>query len=68
MFFTGALFVYAGFTDQSPTAILQGVLSPGNKTQNTYGPDVNPIYAGVTNAPAILTYQAPSPTNNVGTF
>jgi hypothetical protein len=68
MFFTGILFVYAGFTDVSPTDILRGVLNPAGKTQPTYGPNVNPIYAGVTNAGANLTYQAPTPTLTTGTF
>jgi hypothetical protein len=69
MFFVGILFIYAGFIDQSPTDILRGVLSGGNTPQaDLYGPNVNPIYAGVTNAPANLTYQAPTPSLSVGTF
>lgn len=69
MFFTGCLLVYSGFSDKSPTEILKGVLSPVNNPQaNLYGPSVNPTYAGVTNAPAILSYQAPSNSLAVGTF
>jgi hypothetical protein len=69
MFFGGILFIYAGFIDKSPTEILRGVLSGGQQPQpNLYGPNVNPIYAGVTNAPANLSYQAPTPSLSVGTF
>jgi len=69
MFFVGCLFVYAGFIDKAPTDILRGVLSPGNNPQpDLYGPNVNPIYAGVSNAPAQLSYQAPTPSLSVGTF
>jgi hypothetical protein len=66
MFFTGCLFVYAGFTDQAPSDILRGVLNPGggDDTNTSYTPTSNTNYNGVTN----LTYQAPSNTLNVGTF
>lgn len=68
MFFSGILFVYSGFTDQSPTDIIRNTLNPGGGAGlPTYGPNVNPIYSGVTNA-GVLAYQAPSPANNVGTF
>jgi hypothetical protein len=68
MFFTGMLFVYAGFTDQSPSTIIRNTLNPANNGGlPTYGPGVNPIYSGVTNA-GVLAYQAPSNNLNVGTF
>lgn len=67
MLFVGILFVYAGLKNQSPSAIIRGVLGPQGGTQPLYGPNINPIEAGVTNAGA-LAYQAPSSNLNVGTF
>lgn len=67
MFFSGILFVYCGFTNQSPSDVIRGTLNPGGGTLPTYGPGVNPIYSGVTNA-GVLAYQAPSQNLNVGTF
>lgn len=69
MFFVGILFVYCGFTDKSPHDVLAGVFLGGQSPQaDLYGPNVNPIYSGVTNAPATLSYQAPTPSLSVGTF
>jgi len=66
MLFVGILFVYAGLKDQSPSGIIRGVLGSGS-TPDLYGPNVNPIEAGVTNA-GVLAYQSPSSTLNVGSF
>lgn len=66
MLFVGILFVYSGLKNQSPSSIIRGVLGSGG-TPPLYGPNVNPIEAGVTNA-GVLAYQAPSSTLAVGGF
>lgn len=66
MLFVGILFVYSGLKNQSPTAIIRGVLGPQNNPV-LYGPNVNPIEAGVTNA-GVLAYQNPYSNLNVGGF
>lgn len=70
MFFVGALLVYAGFQDKSPSQIISDALhgggTPGSTYQPLYGPNTNPVYAGV------QTYTAPLPYNggnyNYGTW
>jgi hypothetical protein len=52
MFFTGALLVYAGFSDQKPSDIIRNALNGGGGNGGTgqedlYAPDRNPYYAGV---------------------
>jgi hypothetical protein len=52
MFFTGALLVYAGFSDQRPSDIVRnalksGVGNGGGGQEDLYAPNRNPIYAGV---------------------
>lgn len=66
MLFVGILFVYSGLKNQSPSAIIRGVLGP-QSSPALYGPNVNPIEAGVTNA-GVLAYSAPSSSLNVGSF
>jgi hypothetical protein len=66
MLFVGILFVYSGLKNQSPSEIIRGVLGPQG-TPDLYGPNVNPMEAGVTNA-GVLAYQSPSNMLNVGTF
>lgn len=66
MLFVGILFVYSGLKNQSPSEIIRSVLGP-QTSPDLYGPNVNPIEAGVTNA-GVLAYQAPSNMLNVGTF
>lgn len=67
MLFVGILFVYAGFKNQSPSAIIRSVLGSGAATGPVYGPNVNPIEAGVTNA-GVLAYTSPTPSLTTGTF
>lgn len=67
MLFVGILFVYAGLKDQSPSGIIRGVLGSGANSPPLYGPNVNPIEAGVTNA-GVLAYQSPGSNLNVGSF
>jgi hypothetical protein len=58
MFFIGALLVYAGFQDRSPSQIVSDALHGGGnqgKFQPLYGPNTNPVYAGV------QTYNSPVP-------
>ena len=66
MLFSGILFVYSGLKNQSPSEIIRSVLGP-QSSPVLYGPNVNPIEAGVTNA-GVLAYQSPSSNLNVGTF
>lgn len=66
MLFVGILFVYSGLKNQSPSDIIRSVLGP-QTSPDLYGPNVNPIEAGVTNA-GVLAYQSPSNMLNVGTF
>jgi len=66
MLFTGILFVYSGLKNQSPSQIIRSVLGP-QTTGAVYGPNVNPIEAGVTNA-GVLAYTSPTPSLTTGTF
>lgn len=51
MFFTGALLVYAGFSDQRPSDIVRNALKSGvgngGTQEDLYAANRNPIYSGV---------------------
>lgn len=67
MMFTGILFIYSGFTDKSPSQIIRDALGNNTDSGGQYGPNVNPTYAGVTNA-GVLAYSPPTSNLTVGGY
>ena len=70
MFFGGILLIYSGFQDTTPLAMIRAFLSanttgtvPSATVTNTYTPNTDPFYAGVTTLTP-MTYVAPTPQNN----
>jgi hypothetical protein len=69
MFLTGALLVYAGFSDQRPSDIVRNALKGGDGSsggqEDLYAQDRNPYYAGVPTRPG---YVKPLPYGDRGYY